>query len=353
MADTPLTDSLYWNVPPDTAAKTHQKAMSFLADHALAPTPLNHTIAYLYSTGENQRIVAAIDTAIEQRHAIDTYFLKDLFAACFVVDRSQEIMNQQDGFKEMIISLMHDIGQGHKDTREYGQALQENIKNLAGQPTADDLVAITSTLVQATVAATRSVKKMADRLENTRQKVGTLREELGQARREARYDSLTGLINRAELWRYVKRLISDRHQPFSLLMCDIDHFKRVNDTYGHPVGDAVLKKVASVLRDMVPDKGVVARYGGEEFIAVLPGDTMAGAMDAAEAIRLKVADLKLVRKRTQEPLPQITISIGVAACADGDTMDDLFCLADDALYRAKREGRNLVRYARREQAEAS
>ncbi|HHX40463.1 MAG TPA: diguanylate cyclase [Armatimonadetes bacterium] len=163
----------------------------------------------------------------------------------------------------------------------------------------------------------------------------------------ATHDELTRLYNRRHL---VQRLSEEvprakRYRlPLSCLLLDLDHFKRVNDTYGHPAGDAVLRQIASILRSSVRSVDVVGRYGGEEFLIILPQTGAEGARVLAERIRQRVE---------QEPFDiggqtiHCTTSIGLAAASDGEVpdADDLIAEADRALYHAKAMGRNRVSFA--------
>lgn len=157
-------------------------------------------------------------------------------------------------------------------------------------------------------------------------------------RAEADQDYLTGLVNRrrfrkalgqeVERWRRYK-------VPCALLMLDIDHMKRVNDTHGHPAGDRVIRFIADVLAELSRDNDTAARLGGEEFALLLAGVDSEKALAAAERVRLSVAE---------RPLPEVgsvTVSLGVAACpSNALTERELFSASDAALYAAKRGGRN-------------
>lgn len=159
--------------------------------------------------------------------------------------------------------------------------------------------------------------------------------------RLATTDGLTGLFNHrvfqerlAEEFRRINRF----DDPLTLLLCDIDFFKKVNDTFGHPAGDVVLKGVAGVIREGIRDIDVPARYGGEEFAVILPGTGAAGARSIAERLRKNVMEKIFVEGgRTF----RVTLSIGVATCpADAKTKEELIESADQALYKAKHGGRN-------------
>jgi diguanylate cyclase len=126
-------------------------------------------------------------------------------------------------------------------------------------------------------------------------------------------------------------------------MMDIDHFKRVNDTHGHVMGDRILQAVAEVMRTNVTDPShSVARYGGEEFAILMPQSTLDEAAAVAELIRHRVGDMKVRDRRTQNVVLTVTISGGVAAMAPGDDASSLVARADELLYAAKAAGRDRV-----------
>jgi diguanylate cyclase (GGDEF)-like protein len=123
----------------------------------------------------------------------------------------------------------------------------------------------------------------------------------------------------------------------SVMMLDVDDFKSYNDTFGHPAGDAALKIVAGILKDILRGADVAARYGGEEFAILLPQTTSVEAAAIAERLRQRI-------EHTEFPKRRITISIGIASCSkEIDTPEDVIAAADHALYEAKNNGRNKVR----------
>jgi diguanylate cyclase (GGDEF)-like protein len=167
-----------------------------------------------------------------------------------------------------------------------------------------------------------------------------------QVYREQEESSLTDELTRLPNRRYLgQRFLQERQRArrsqkfLGILMLDLDHFKAINDTYGHLMGDAVLSQLASIIRSSIRDSDVAARYGGEEFAVIVQETDLDGAMRLAGRIRLAVetavfpSDLRL------------TVSIGVACTDDAERFGELFELADNALYRAKREGRNRVQSA--------
>jgi diguanylate cyclase (GGDEF)-like protein len=165
-----------------------------------------------------------------------------------------------------------------------------------------------------------------------------------QVQELARTDALTGLSNRGEFQRQLKDEVERSrryHRSFSLLMLDIDHFKTVNDSYGHQAGDEVLRAVAARLREQSRPADRVARHGGEEFVVILPEIAGEGALALAERLRAAVAD-SAVAVTEGRTIP-VTISIGVATFpADAGSGTELIAAADTALYAAKQGGRNRI-----------
>jgi|TARA_Y100000034_G_scaffold6338_1_gene6982 diguanylate cyclase (GGDEF)-like protein len=174
----------------------------------------------------------------------------------------------------------------------------------------------------------------------------SLREELSKWKKKAKYDDLTGLLRRKTfddlLEKFVKR--ADKFNlPLSYILVDIDHFKKVNDTYGHDEGDKVLKEVAKVLADKVRDTDligskIVGRYGGEEMSILLPNTDLEGAKIVGERLR------KSIQEEFKGTKTKITISAGVSTYNPEESIEQLYKSADEKLYRAKDQGRNKVIY---------
>lgn len=165
---------------------------------------------------------------------------------------------------------------------------------------------------------------------------------------QARRDSLTGVLNNKHLHLQLNEAFSRCRaagKPLAVIMVDIDHFKDYNDTYGHVIGDEVLRRVAQTIEALVPGGSIVGRWGGEEFTVILPGMTADEARAVAQRLRSGMAEMPL-RNGSSRPIPKPTISQGIAAYPlNAQTDDELILLADKALYKAKDTGRNGVMVA--------
>lgn len=209
------------------------------------------------------------------------------------------------------------------------------------------LLAALALLVAARLWLSRSRQREQRLAEQVRERTLQLQQALDEVERASRIDGLTGVANRGyfeeRLNRAWKVALAERHS-LGLIMIDIDRFKRLNDSHGHQVGDDSLRRVAETLTDSVHRSGdLVARYGGEEFVVLLPGAELEAVGSMAEALRQSIADLACDDAGEPE-MPTMTISAGGAAMKPetGKTPRDLIGAADDALYRAKRNGRNRV-----------
>nr|WP_314527327.1 diguanylate cyclase [uncultured Pseudomonas sp.] len=189
------------------------------------------------------------------------------------------------------------------------------------------------------------LKGLAERVANMEQEAQGYREHLEVQRQKALIDPLTGLPNRAAWSERLDQEVNTWHQRgnnLSLAMLDLDHFKRINDGYGHLAGDKVLKIIANVLRKRLRSTDFIARFGGEEFVLLMPNSSLTDALAAGEVLRAAIEACPFHFKG--EPVT-ITVSMGVAQFQPGERSDLALKRADEALYRAKAAGRNQVQAA--------
>lgn len=209
--------------------------------------------------------------------------------------------------------------------------------------------------LSARVKSMLRLKALQDQLVEKNRELDRANKELEERRQEllllSRTDGLTGLVNRRH---FEEQLLtefarSQRYRaPLSCVLIDVDHFKRLNDTYGHPFGDLVLREIAHATRRALRDVDVLARYGGEELVALLPETATDEAMRVAERIRQAVETLHLTAPTPEGPKSvRCTVSAGVATCPSDsvNSPETLVQAADECLYAAKAAGRNQVRQA--------
>ena len=223
--------------------------------------------------------------------------------------------------------------------RESDETGRTYILMLTGRRSSDDVVAALDSGADDFVSKPFNIDELEARI-RAAQRLISQREQL---RTQANMDELTGILNRAAIRETLTRALEQairEDSAVSVVLCDADGFKQVNDTYGHPVGDAVLRGLAKRLRARLRPNDAVGRYGGEEFLIVLPGSCLQRAMAVAERLRENVCGEPLQTSAGRLP---VTVSLGVATGrGDNLNLDTLISEADQALYRAKQRGRNRV-----------
>jgi len=206
--------------------------------------------------------------------------------------------------------------------------------------------------VQALIEMTRKMLRRSQAVEaemaKTEAEVVSLRRNLARAQRDAEIDHLTGLPNRRAFEAVYEREYAEARaaiEPLSVAFCDIDHFKRINDTHGHDVGDRVIQTISEMLAHISNDTCHVARHGGEEFVLLFRGLTPPEAHAKLDHVREKLAARSLVNRETEAPLGSVTFSGGVTSVFAHPDPRAALRAADEALYRAKEAGRNRIEIA--------
>jgi diguanylate cyclase len=323
-------------------AKSAFLRMEFLG---LAPTPDNYALIYAYTSGRIPEIKPIIDDAV-RKGGLNPDQAKSIYQKYMVNQGNQEAI--EDNIKGLTIELarvMGIMGQAREGTDQFNQTLNTFTGDLKKPMSVDQLRATVARVASETKAITDQNQKLQERLDESSQQMGALKEDLSKAQKESLTDALTGVGNRKHFVNELKRLTfeaDDQKTPISLLMIDIDYFKKFNDVHGHLVGDQVLKLVARTLMENVKGRDVVIRYGGEEFVIILPQTRLQDANKVAESLRGFVAQKVIIRRDNNQNLGTVTISIGVAQYHGGEKLANFMRRADGGVYMAKNAGRNRV-----------
>jgi len=328
---------------PEEILSLSQQAQALMQRHNVLPSPENYELWYAYAGQRNEALVSALDDAVKSGKAADLDHARVLHARFFAAG-SQEMQEEVGNQLAAEIAKLADVLQAAgADTADFGRTLNSAGSELgAAKP---DI----KTILEKVTAATRSIearnKVLEAKLQASAGEVSALRAKMETVRKESLSDALTGLANRRcfdDRMRAAAAEARRSQKPLSLLIGDVDHFKRFNDKYGHATGDQVLRLVGQCFKASVKGRDTAARFGGEEFVVVLPDTTLEQAVAIANEIRGSVETKKIVKRSTGETLGSITLSLGVAQWADGDEIADLINRADACLYAAKRAGRNRV-----------
>lgn len=310
------------------------------------PFPQNYEIWISYMLGGHPDLRAVLEDRMAKGLPFDDDTNEALYERFFSNIRlSAEMMATGEKIARELSDIVHALEVAGDEANAYGDTLTTAASRLEEGMDEHRLREVVLSLATATLRMAQSNRSLNRQLDRSRGEMEQMRDALRQVRAEALTDSLTGLANRKMFDETLKRRLAEgveQADPVCLLMADIDHFKRFNDTWGHQTGDQIIRFVASCLQKNANHNHLVARYGGEEFAVVMPGTDLKVARQLAENLRAMIEKKKLRRKSTNEDLGVITISIGIAQFRPNETPHSLIERADACLYASKRGGRNRV-----------
>ncbi len=246
---------------------------------------------------------------------------------------------------EEVLLVMRLLKQHLDLSGSHSESLEKVSDSLLGTTSPERIRAIVQFLIDENNKVKNEVNELNIRLQQSQQQIEKLRVSLSDSHRLGMLDAVTSLKNRHWLEVNLPKEVqaaTDANDPLSIIMADVDHFKRINDTFGHAVGDEILRRFAELLSKNIKGRDMAARYGGEEFVVILPQTKLAGAKNLGEQIRSELECKKWMHHRTGQPIGKVTASFGVAELRSGEDCDDFLDRADAKLYEAKANGRNCV-----------
>jgi diguanylate cyclase len=325
----------------DYATSIADRASRFMSQHAVPPTPENFSVWFNYAMGASPALRKTIDILVANKRKFDSATNHDLYVT-YVKPRADSGVAEDfpEQLQSVISSAKEFLATAISDNRTQIETLGE-VSSQCGA--SGDPRPIIERLVKELSNATARASSLEANFIETSEELDKIRDSLKLAEQHSNTDALTGLANRRALEEFVRsaQITSmETGEPLSILMIDIDHFKKFNDSFGHQVGDQVLRLVAKVLQENVRGDDLAARYGGEELMAVLPGTAVDICAEIAERIRRRISEARLTRRATGEEISSVTVSIGIAQFRLAESAEMMIERCDRALYQAKRSGRN-------------
>ncbi len=309
---------------------------AFLLEHRLSPEPAHYHFAYDVLSNPSGALAAAVTRITDDGVRLSRADIEELGGTVVAATAgkaqaeaaTQRLMGEAWSQVEDFARVMRDV---RAETQGFGRDLAEHAAAMERAEPASGM----AELARITGAVLARVHAAEHRLAQATREGDELRAKLAEAQVTARVDMLTGLPNR----RAFEEAFAARRGPACLALCDIDRFKRINDGYGHGVGDRVLSAIADTLRTGC-DGHLVARHGGEEFAVLLTGVTPERAAAILEGARADVATKRFRSRETDMLIGRVTVSVGLTAVTAGEPLEEAFARADRFLYAAKSGGRD-------------
>ncbi len=326
--------------------ETSDKALDLMSIHNVIPSPSNYQVWYQYASEENLTLNKTIDDMIKKKKSFTSKISNNIYERFFSNDQEQSaVTNTGIGMQVELTKIAKAVGEMNKGTAKFSATLSDGLRGMDNIPGGAELKSIISALVKNTDEMTNGNNSAQLKLQESAKTVQKLQVALEAVRQESLTDMLTNIGNRKSFEENLKEVIEQTiraDNEMCLVIGDIDHFKKFNDTWGHHVGDQVLKAVAHSMKTRIGDQGTTARYGGEEFVIILPNTALEKAQEIANNIRISISQRSMKRKSTGESIGKITCSFGVAKYRINEHRDDFIERADAALYKSKANGRNIV-----------
>ena len=334
-------------------------ALPWMSRQAAALHPVSYAVWFDYVAQTNPPLRAAIDEHLAREGTLDEFATHALFTR-HVADVDPETAQRVvDQMQRVLGGIGESAGAAGAHAARYGASLAqlagalvrgdtargiEDAGAARNGPVPRKLADVVAEVIADTGTMRSQIGALQQRLVDSRREIDRLRDEVRRAREESLRDSLTGLANRRAFDQALAACLAVPHPAVQgpwLLMSDIDHFRRVNDSFGHAFGDQVLKAVAEALRGLAPAGATLARVGGEAFALLVPELDAAGALALAERVRMHVGGAR-IRRPEQAEAERVTLSVGVAGGLVGQTPQALLERAAAALKQAKDGGRDRV-----------
>jgi diguanylate cyclase len=335
-------------IDKENIAVLANKALLEMSQRKIPLYPENYFIWFNYITGADKELETEINRIIEKGGQFSEEINFDLYRKYFSNDdsRSKIIDDAQKEIQRILKDVLDEILHTQTFTSDYRNKLEAFTVQLKEVRSLDEIHKIVADLMQVTVEVIQSSEQLKALLEETTNKSENLQKELEKAQHEVLIDPLTVLYNRKAFDRKLStcmKAFQEEGATFSVVMIDIDYFKKFNDQYGHQLGDQVLKFMGTLLSKELKGRDFVARYGGEEFVILMENTSVENAYIVADKIRKGLECIQLKYAKTGQVVGKITISAGISAVREADTLESVVKRADNSLYLAKKNGRNNVK----------
>lgn len=321
-------------------------AIKYLKANITPAYPRNYELWYTYSTGVNRDLNRAINEALRAGGKLTPAQTDKIYEDFISSGMLSERIGQVSGrLTDQVVEIIEALEKSGGSVGQFGKELRQATNGLGSAKSGEEVRTIVETIVKATHKMEGQNSDLERQLRESQAQIEELHSSLESIRFESLTDQLTGLANRKRFDESLRKAINEAEEtgnPLCLAMADVDHFKKFNDTFGHQTGDQVLRLVAATMKSNVKGRDTAARYGGEEFGLIMPATSLEAGRTVCDQIRQVVRAKELVKRSTGESLGRITISFGIALFRSGEPVESLIERADEALYAAKRAGRDRV-----------
>lgn len=329
-----------------TAASNLKKAIPLMLKHSIPTTPTNYALWYAYVGESNPKLNIALDETIKQNQQYSPVSSELLYREHISDPVELDVRDMRQNLDAMVCELSQSLKDTNHDAATFQSKIEKEFSKLSEIEnkgfSLEQVIGVVRSIVKESANINSSTVSFTQQLTKAQTEIETLKKRLAETEKDVLFDALTEALNRRAFNADINAIISQTPKGCCLILADIDYFKKFNDTYGHQLGDLVLKVVAKRLQDSCRENVKLYRFGGEEFAIIVPSSRLRVARQLAETMRRSIEKLSVKDRRSDTRINNINASFGVVEWQESQTTSQLIEDVDKLLYEAKRLGRNRV-----------
>jgi diguanylate cyclase len=319
-----------------------RSAIPLMVKLDIPPTPYNYGIWYEYASNRNPKLNQVVDRALRRFGSLPAFVSRELFHEFLLPEEFQQANHQGTALKDLTTHLETDTTRVSSELKKFNSTLKHSKKALKNIDDPKQVERLALLLEQGAFKANQAIEHFSQSLYAAQEELASLRSELSHVKKNTELDAMTLLANEKGFERSLFSLVPHAEDDLTLLLIDIDDLSAINEEYGSKVGTSLIRYIAKLLLDHVPQHGFLARLNGGRFAVLLNETELSVASQLAESLRHEVAAQKIRYKDTKMLLRQVTVSIGVATLFGDESPNELVERAQHYLLYAKHSGKNRI-----------
>ena len=347
LAESPVVETVDFEGRSETAVyRLAGAAFDLIEQYGTPPAPRTYSIWYAYAANAPEAVVAEVDALLAEQGDLNADQINDIYEAHLSRSPQQE---NNERVSQAIEASLNEVSEMISKTNTETDAVREKLSGVGAKigtrPKRRDVELIFEQLMETNSQMSSMTESLATELAKSQEQVRQLNEEFQVIKKQSRTDALTDVANRRAFNERLARVHAHAQksgEPYALALIDLDKFKQINDTYGHPIGDEVLAQLARLMVKNIEESDFAARIGGDEFAVIFPGQPAHDAYHSLVAMKLQLENLHFSEELNRDSRHKVTFSCGISEFKKSRSIEEMMEAADKQLLKAKGISRNHI-----------